>query len=43
MKQFHVLRITGLNAHIQTDAENLFEMDEGLLCYVKEIIRFLNR
>lgn len=41
MKQFHVLRITGLNAHIQT--EDLFEMDEGLLCYIKEIIRFLNR
>lgn len=42
MKQFHDLGVTGLNAHIQTDAEDPFEKDEGLLCFIKEIIRFLD-
>lgn len=42
MKWFHDLGVTGLNAHIQTDAEDPFEKNGGLLCYIKEITRFFD-
>lgn len=43
LKQFHYQGITGLNACIQTEAEDLFIVDGGLLCYINAIISSLNR